>query len=110
MFAKWLRHTYVFPVHLTVYIKNCEKVKLLNGKWVYGSFRWFENKEPYIRIPSKINAELYQQYDEEELYEQVKKELKYRFKNRDMYYIQVPSLLKIYKFPQVQLLHLFHLQ
>ena len=27
-----------------------------------------------------------------------KKELKYRFKNRDMYYIQVPNLLKIYKF------------
>lgn len=71
MFAKWLRHTYVFPVHLTVYIKNCEKVKLLNGKWAHGSFRWFEDKEPYIRIPSKINAELYQQYDGEELYEQV---------------------------------------
>ena len=70
-FAKWLRNTYVFPIHLTVYIKNCEKVKLLNGKWVYGSFRWFENKEPYIRIPSKINAELYQQYNGEELYEQV---------------------------------------
>ena len=60
LFAKWLRNTYVFPVHLTVYIKNCEKVKLLNGKWVYGSFRWFENKEPFIRIPSKINQELYQ--------------------------------------------------
>lgn len=27
-----------------------------------------------------------------------KKELKYRFKNRDVYYIEVPSLLKIYKF------------
>lgn len=27
-----------------------------------------------------------------------KKELKYRFKDRDMYYIQVPNLLKIYKF------------
>lgn len=27
-----------------------------------------------------------------------KKELKYRFKDRNMYYIQVPNLLKIYKF------------
>lgn len=27
-----------------------------------------------------------------------KKELKYRFKNRDIYYIEVPNLLKIYKF------------
>lgn len=27
-----------------------------------------------------------------------KKELKYRFKDRDMYYIQIPNLLKIYKF------------
>ena len=70
-FAKWLRNTYVFPVHVTVYVKYCEKVKLLNGKWVYGSFRWFENREPFIRIPSKINSELYEQYDEEELYEQV---------------------------------------
>ena len=27
-----------------------------------------------------------------------KKELKYRFKNKNLFYIQVPSLLKIYKF------------
>lgn len=27
-----------------------------------------------------------------------KKELKYRFKNKDIFYIQVPNLLKIYKF------------
>ncbi|MBR3575958.1 MAG: hypothetical protein IKL42_00970, partial [Clostridia bacterium] len=27
--------------------------------------------EPHIRIPSKINLDLYQQHDQEELYEQV---------------------------------------
>lgn len=27
-----------------------------------------------------------------------KKELKYRFKTKDIYYIEVPALLKIYKF------------
>lgn len=27
-----------------------------------------------------------------------KKELKYRLKNKNIYYIQVPNLLKIYKF------------
>lgn len=27
-----------------------------------------------------------------------KKELKYRFKNKNLFYIQVPNLLKIYKF------------
>lgn len=40
-------------------------------------------------------------YDLDELSKFVnrrKKELKYRFKDRDMYYIQVPNLLKIYKF------------
>ena len=70
-FSKWLRATYVFPIHLNVYIKNCEKVKLLNGSWVYGSFRWFESKPPYIRVPSKINPELYNDYDEEEIFESV---------------------------------------
>lgn len=70
-FAKWLRNTYVFPVHLNVYIKNCEKVQLLNGNWAYGSFRWFETKPPYIRIPSKINPDLYREYSVDELYDQV---------------------------------------
>lgn len=27
-----------------------------------------------------------------------KKELKYRFKNKDIFYVQVPKILKIYKF------------
>ncbi len=71
LFAKWLRDTYVFPVPLNVYIKNCEKVRLMNGNWVYGSFRWFESRSPYIRIPSKIDPILYEKFDKEELYEQV---------------------------------------
>ena len=70
-FAKWLRQTYVFPARLTVYVKNCEKVKLLNGDMAYGSFRWFENKNPYIRIPSSIYPKLYEKYSEEELFEGV---------------------------------------
>lgn len=70
-FVKWLRDTYVFPVRLNVYIKNCEKVRLMNGKWVYGSIRWIEGRSPYIRIPSKINQSLYEKFDKEEIYEQV---------------------------------------
>ena len=70
-FEKWLRRTYVFPVHLNVYIKNCEKIQLLNGTWAYGSFRWFEKKPPYIRIPSAIHPDLYREYTPDELNEQV---------------------------------------
>ena len=40
-FARWLRKTYVFPVHIHIHILNCEKVKLRSGQMAYGSFRWF---------------------------------------------------------------------
>ena len=70
-FAKWLRNTYVFPVHMNIYIKNCEKVRLMSGAMVYGSFKWFEEKPPYIRIPSKIEKYLLEEYSREEIYEQI---------------------------------------
>ena len=71
LFAKWLRRRYIFPVRLNVYIKNCEKVRLLNGIMAYGSFRWFEKRTPYIRIPSKIESDLLNEFSKEEIYEQI---------------------------------------
>ena len=71
LFAKWLRRTYVFPVHMNVYVKDCIKVRLLSGAMAYGSFRWFEDRAPYIRIPAKIDSQLYETFSREELYEQV---------------------------------------
>ena len=70
-FDKWLRRAYVFPVHINVSCKNCEKVKLMSGAMAYGSFRWFEDRAPYIRIPAKIDSQLYETFSREELYEQV---------------------------------------
>ena len=65
-FLKWLRNNYCFPVHLNIYIKDCEKIRLLNGKMAYGGFRYFDTKThfdtkpPYIRIPAKINPQEYE--------------------------------------------------
>ena len=70
-FLIWLRKKYAFPVKLTVYIKNCETVKLLNGRRAYGSFRWFPDKPPYIRVPAKINWEQHADIDKDEIYEMV---------------------------------------
>lgn len=70
-FAKWLRKNYVFPVHINIYILNCEKVLLKNGIWAYGSFKWFPKRPPYIRIPSAIETELLSEYSKEEIYEQI---------------------------------------
>lgn len=69
--VNWLRKTYVFPVHINIYIKNCEKIRLLNGRMAYGSIRFFDNKPPYIRIPSKIESKLYDEYDVEDIYDMV---------------------------------------
>ncbi len=70
-FAKWLRKTYLFPIHINVYIKNCERVRLQSGTMAYGSFRWFEKRPPYIRIPSKIEPHLLNEFSKDELYEQI---------------------------------------
>lgn len=66
-FAGWLRKTYCFPVHLNIYIKNCEKIRLLGGQIAYGGFRYFEHRPPYIRIPAKIEPHLREEYDSLEL-------------------------------------------
>lgn len=70
-FAHWLRTNYIFPRHMNVYIQNCETVTLLNGTTAYGSFRWFEFKNPYIRIPAKIQRKYLDLYTEQENYEMV---------------------------------------
>ena len=70
-FARWLRKNYVFPVHINVYILNCEKVRLLNGCAAYGSFRWFKKRAPFIRIPSAIEPQLLDDYTRVEIYEQI---------------------------------------
>lgn len=67
-FVKWLRKSYTFPIHINVYILNCEKVKLQNGNLAYGSFRWFKNRPPRIRIPSLINYNDYIGLTKEEIY------------------------------------------
>ena len=52
-FGRWLRGNYAFPMRVTVRVKTCGKVRLLNGSMAYGAFRWFGDFEPpYIRIPA----------------------------------------------------------
>lgn len=70
-FSKWLRQEYYFPVHFNIYIKNSEKIRLLSGKMAYGSFRYFENKDPYISIPSKIEKELLKKFSLEDIYDSI---------------------------------------
>lgn len=62
-FADWLRKKYCFPVHVNVYIKDCEMIRLVGGVMAYGGFRYFEDRPPYIRIPARIEPSL---RDEEE--------------------------------------------
>ena len=59
-FLKWLRKNYCFPVYLNIYIKDCEKIRLMNGKMAYGGFRYFDTKPPYIRIPARVNPQDYE--------------------------------------------------
>ena len=52
-FAKWLRKNYHFPIRVTVYVKESETIKLMNGSMAWGSFKYFDTfDEPYIRIPT----------------------------------------------------------
>ena len=70
-FSRWLRKKYVFPVHLTVYILNREKVRLWNGALVYGSFRWYPHRSPRIRVPSKAEAECSGECTLDEIHEMI---------------------------------------
>lgn len=52
-FTKWLRKNYVFPIRVTVYVKERETITLRNGNVAWGSFRFFDTyDEPYIKIPT----------------------------------------------------------
>ncbi len=67
-FVKWLRKKYIFPVHMHIYILNIEKVRLSNGSLAYGSFRWYNRRNPRIKIPSLINYDEYKGISKEEIY------------------------------------------
>lgn len=62
-FIKWVRKHYCFPVHLNIYIKNCEKIRLWDGSMAYGGFRYSETRPPCIRIPAAISPELQARYE-----------------------------------------------
>lgn len=70
-FVKWLRKNYIFPIHINVYVLNCEKVKLLDGRLAYGSFRWYSKRNPRIKIPSLINYADFQGMTKREIYDSV---------------------------------------
>ena len=70
-FTRWLRINYIFPTNIHVYIVNSEKIRLLDETLAYGSFRWFANRTPMIRIASAIEKELLTEYKKEEIYEQI---------------------------------------
>ncbi len=88
-FAKWLRKTYVFPVHVRVSVLNRERVRLKNGADAYGSFRWYPRRPPNIRIPSKIEPHLYAQFSMEELYEQVLSSLVHELTHYYQWYLDL---------------------
>ena len=67
-FSKWLRGKYEFPVHVTVYVLNQEKVRLRNGSLQYGSFRWYPKRSPRIKVPSKVEAALLEECSLDEVY------------------------------------------
>ena len=67
-FVNWLRKRYCFPVHMNIYIKDCEKIRLLGGQMAYGGFRYFENRSPYIRIPARIESDVRIEYEDIEIY------------------------------------------
>lgn len=69
--AKWLRKTYAFPAVLNVHILNAEKVRLDNGNYAYGSFKWFNKRSPRIKIPSAVEETIRQEYTTEEIYEMI---------------------------------------
>lgn len=67
-FANWLRKNYSFPVHINIYIQDCEKIRLVNGQMAYGGFRYFENRSPYIRIPARIEPDVRAEYEDLAIY------------------------------------------
>ena len=70
-FTKWLRKNYFFPVHINVYIKNCEKILLWNGNLLYGSFRYYAQKSAHILIAAKIEENLTKKHSRKDIYEMI---------------------------------------
>ena len=70
-FAKWLRKTYFFPVRLNVYILNREMVRLRSGEWAYGSFRWYKQRSPRIKVPSRITPESSADHTPDEIHDTI---------------------------------------
>ena len=72
---KYLRNKYVFPYRLNIYAVNKYKVKLMDGRLAWGKFHWYESKDSYIVIPSKIDKDELNGYTLEEEYTAVLGEL-----------------------------------
>ncbi|MBO5295340.1 MAG: hypothetical protein J6B71_08885 [Clostridia bacterium] len=70
-FSRWLRKEYFFPKKIHIYIRNCENIRLKNGKPAYGSFRYYQKRTSMIQIPSKVEEHLLGEYTKEDLYEQI---------------------------------------
>lgn len=72
---KYLRNKYVFPYRLNIYAVNKYQVKLMDGRLAWGKFHWYESKDSYIVIPSKIDKDELNGYILEEEYTAVLGEL-----------------------------------
>lgn len=72
---KYLRNKYVFPYRLNIYAVNKYQVKLMDGRLAWGKFHWYESKDSYIVIPSKIDKDELNEYTLEEEYTAVLGEL-----------------------------------
>lgn len=67
LFVRRLRKNYIFPVPVSIYIANSEKVTLRSGRQTYGSFRWFANRTPRIKIPAAYEKSALEKNGKEEL-------------------------------------------
>ncbi|MBE6679452.1 MAG: hypothetical protein E7598_02900 [Ruminococcaceae bacterium] len=67
-FARWLRKNYVFPKRIHVYVLDAYMVALKNGNLVYGKFSWFKKRNPIIKIPSRIEEEMFKEFTLDELH------------------------------------------
>lgn len=67
-FAHWLRKNYVFPKRINVYVLDSDKVALKNGNLVYGKFAWYKKRNPIIKIPSRIEEDLLEEFTLDELH------------------------------------------
>lgn len=68
-FVRWIRGKYAFPVSVRVYVKDCERVRLMSGAMAYGSFRWYgDGQTPYIRLPARVREGLREEYSDMDIY------------------------------------------